>query len=853
MQVSVPEQDVQTSPRQAFRSPATVAAVGVVLAVPVLLALLATQPLSVSLLSLTAAFLAFAAAESLHLHFEFRRQAISCSASELALVVALVEVGGAWAAISQATVVAVVLLWQRFPRPQGIATVAVTVLEVSAAVAVLHVLPVGELTSPATWISYLVAVLVADLLGALLVAGAISATQGYPGRSLWTSLFVPVFLVGPVAVLVGLAALLLIDITTWAWLLLAPLMGALALLYRHFGSVIRRGHSVQQVYDFARRVAQVTPDEAGTRQIVAAVRELLNAERVAMWLPPYLDEPPSMVVATESGAVWYDGPGDPDDVFRRAVTAADGPILVNTGRADEEEAAGLARRGVTELLAAPLSTAGGEPGYLEVCDRNSVVVSFAEADRGAFDSMLTHVNAAIRHQQLLTQIRYDADHDRLTGLPNRQRLAVEIDALLAVDPAGSTDPAAGRAGLILAAVGNYTEVTDTLGHAASDELLLVTAGLLREHAPAQALLARMESERFAVLLPGLSLAATERAARRLREAAATRVRVAGLDLEVTLTIGVASAPVHGTDSGTLMQRADVALLAAADSGGVASYHPVLDQQSLRRLQLGTEIEQAMADGQISVVFQPIIDAQTSDIVSVETLVRWAHPRYGSIPPDDFIHLAEQIGRIGAVTDHVLDLALARCRRWLDQDISLSVAVNLSVHCLTEPDLVARVRSALQRHGVPGELLTLELTEGSVVDDSVRDSTVLADLHDLGLRLSMDDFGTGYSSLSQLRQLPIDEVKIDKSFVLGMSTSQGESFIARSIIELAHNLGLRVVAEGVEDEMTRNLLAEMGCDKLQGFLVSRPLPDDRLEAWLLARTGVRKAAPGAAHRRFFVRG
>ena len=181
-----------------------------------------------------------------------------------------------------------------------------------------------------------------------------------------------------------------------------------------------------------------------------------------------------------------------------------------------------------------------------------------------------------------------------------------------------------------------------------------------------------------------------------------------------------------------------------------------------------------------------------------------------------------------------------------------MAVNLSAHCLTEPDLVARVRGALQRHGVPGELLTLELTEGSVVDDSVRDSTVLADLHDLGLRLSMDDFGTGYSSLSQLRQLPIDELKIDKSFVLGMSTSQSESFIARSIVELAHNLGLRVVAEGVEDEVTRDLLAEMGCDKLQGFLVSRPLPDDRLENWLLARTGVRSAAPGAPHRRLFVR-
>ncbi len=170
----------------------------------------------------------------------------------------------------------------------------------------------------------------------------------------------------------------------------------------------------------------------------------------------------------------------------------------------------------------------------------------------------------------------------------------------------------------------------------------------------------------------------------------------------------------------------------------------------------------------------------------------------------------------------------------------------------DADLVDRVRRALRHHGVPGELLTLELTEGSVVDDSVRSGTVLADLHALGLRLSMDDFGTGYSSLSQLRQLPIDEVKIDKSFVLGMATSQGESFIARSIIELAHNLGLRVVAEGVEDELTRKLLTEMGCDKLQGFLVSRPLPDDRLESWILARTGVRSAVPGTPHRRLFVR-
>ncbi len=830
-----------------FRSPWTVAWISVAVAAPTALWVLlpGAEPVNVPLV--LAVTVALVAAESFPIHFEFRKQSLTWSPGELAFVLALVAVGGAWTAFARAAAIGVVTVASGYSRPKALFSVSVAVIEVCAAVAVLRVLPVGPIAAPTTWLAYLLAVVAASLLGAVLVAGAITATQGYPGRALWTTLLVPILLVGPVSVVVGLAVLLLVSVTPWAWLLIAPLLVALGLLYRRFGAVTREGHSVERVYDFARRVEQVTPDEAGTRQIVQAVRELLNADRVALWLPPYLDEEPRLVVSAENGAVWYDGPGDPDDVLRRrAVASTDGPVLVSLDRADPEEAAALARRGASDLLGAAVTTAAGEPGYLEVCDRRSEVLSFGDSDRAALDSMMTHVNAAIRQQHLLMQIRYDADHDRLTGLPNRQRLAAEIDQVLSPDPEGA------RAGLILAALGNYTEVTDTLGHAASDELLLVTAGLLREHAPPHALLARMEGEQFAVLLPGLSLAATERAARRLREAASTRARVAGLDLEVTLTIGVAASPVHGTDPGTLMQRADVALLAASNSGGVASYHPILDQQSLRRLQLGTELEQAMADGQITVVFQPIIDAQTSDIVSVETLVRWAHPRYGPIPPDDFIHLAEQIGRIGAVTDHVLDLALARCRRWLDQDIALSVAVNLSVHCLTEPDLVARVRRSLQRHRVPGELLTLELTEGSVVDDSVRDSTVLADLHALGLRLSMDDFGTGYSSLSQLRQLPIDEVKIDKSFVLGMSTSQGESFIARSIIELAHNLGLRVVAEGVEDELTRNLLTEMGCDKLQGFLVSRPLPDDRLESWLLARTGVRSAAPGATHRRLFVR-
>jgi diguanylate cyclase (GGDEF)-like protein len=835
----------EQSPARGLRTPRAVGVLAVGLAVPLALIVLpsSTQRPHVGLL--LGLFVAMLLLESINLHFEFRRQSFQWSATEIVIVMALVEVGGTWTALCRAGAVA--LAFARLPGPKIVFNAAISVIEVSVAVAALSLSHAEPLSSPATWLAYLLAIFSANVVGAVLIGGAITLTQGHPGRRMWASFLVPAVLVSPLSVVVGLAALLLVGVTPWTWVLIGPLVVALALVYRRFTTVTRESQNLERVYAFARRVEQVSPDDEGTRQVVDALRELLNVGRVALWLPPYLDEGPRLVVSAETGVAWYDGPGDPDDVLRRRAlsTAGGGALRVTASRATEEELAALSRRGVGDVLAVPVATAAGEPGYLEVCDRQSDVVSFDDNDRAALDSMITHVNAAVRQQQLLAQIRHDADHDRLTGLPNRERLAADLDALI-------TRGQGARAGLVLAALDNYTEVTETLGHAAADELLLVTAGLLREHAPPQAMVARMEAGQFAVLLPDLSPDATERAGRRLREATASRVQVAGLDLEVSLTVGVAAAPLNGTDAGSLMQRADVALLAAASSGGVASYHPVLDQQSLRRLQLGTELEQAMADGQIGVVFQPIIDARTSDILSVETLVRWAHPRFGDVSPEEFIGLAEQIGRIGALTDHVLDLALRRCRRWLDQDVALEVAVNLSALCLTEPDLVDRVRRALRRHGVPGELLTLELTESSVVDDSVRNSTVLADLHSLGLRLSMDDFGTGYSSLSQLRQLPIDEVKIDKSFVLGMATSQGESSIAGSIIELAHNLGLRVVAEGVEDELTRKLLTDMGCDKLQGFLVSRPLPEARLENWIVARTGIRSAAPGVTHRRLFVR-
>jgi EAL domain-containing protein (putative c-di-GMP-specific phosphodiesterase class I) len=240
-------------------------------------------------------------------------------------------------------------------------------------------------------------------------------------------------------------------------------------------------------------------------------------------------------------------------------------------------------------------------------------------------------------------------------------------------------------------------------------------------------------------------------------------------------------------------------------------------------------------------FQPQLALRTRQVIGVEALVRWQHPEFGMVDPAEFVTLVETTGLINPLTDYVLDRSLAQCRSWLDRGLSLAVSVNLSVRNLADAEFPCRVTDALARHRVPAALLGFELTESAVMSDPERALPVLRGLHSLGVRIAVDDFGTGYSSLAYLRRLPVDEVKIDKSFVLGLASDLGDLAVVRAIVELGHSLGLNVVAEGVEQDATRDQLLEMGCDVAQGYLISRPLGRDRFDAWLAART-VR--APGA---------
>jgi EAL domain-containing protein (putative c-di-GMP-specific phosphodiesterase class I) len=274
----------------------------------------------------------------------------------------------------------------------------------------------------------------------------------------------------------------------------------------------------------------------------------------------------------------------------------------------------------------------------------------------------------------------------------------------------------------------------------------------------------------------------------------------------------------------------------------------MDQESLRRLQLVTQLREALDNGQVVVRYQPKIALRARELIGVEALVRWNHPEYGQVRPDDFVGLAEVTGLILPLTMYVLRTSLAQCRLWLDRDMRIGVAVNLSARTLVDATFPERVAEQLREHQVPADMLTFELTESSVMSDPERMKPVLHRLHALGVGLSIDDFGIGYSSMAQLRRLPVDEVKIDKEFVLSMGTDLGDLAIVRAIIELGHSLGLRVVAEGVEDELARDLLVGNDCDVIQGYLVSRALDPDRLDAWLVARTTARPAQPGVPGRR-----
>ena len=421
--------------------------------------------------------------------------------------------------------------------------------------------------------------------------------------------------------------------------------------------------------------------------------------------------------------------------------------------------------------------------------------------------------------------------DALTGLPNRKRLVERTaEAFEEVLDGGSPGPA-----LLLFDLDRFKEVNDTLGHHVGDRLLVLVGSRLTAAVRSVDSVARLGGDEFAVLLPGTGSADAQETARRLLAELAAPIVLEGLLVDVRASVGVAVAPEHGEDLDELLQHADVAMyLAKEQGGGVEQYDVQRDRNSTERLVMVGELRRALTGDELEVHYQPKADLRTGRVDGVEALVRWRHPERGLVPPDEFVPLAESSGLVELLTARVLDAAVEQLAAWHGQGLQLSVAVNVSVRDLAGGLLVERVTSALLRHGVAACWLQLEVTEGSLFADSTGAATTLRELDELGVALSLDDFGTGYSSLGHLRRLPVQELKIDRSFVQRMGDDPRDRAIVRSVVDLAEGLGMRVVAEGVEDAATWQALRELGCDVAQGWYVCRPQPADVLTAWLHAR-------------------
>ena len=437
--------------------------------------------------------------------------------------------------------------------------------------------------------------------------------------------------------------------------------------------------------------------------------------------------------------------------------------------------------------------------------------------------------SALRRQAELNE--YQALHDPLTGLPNRTLFRDRIvQALLACERNG------GRVAVLVMDLDRFKEVNDTLGHHSGDFLLKELGTRLKVALRASDTIARLGGDEFGVILPGQSdPLGVAHVMEKIRQAVEQPVLVQDLPLGIEASVGVVFYPDHGDDVDTLLQRADVAMYEAkAGHSFYAFYDSASDKHTPTRLTLLADLRRAIDSRELALYFQPKASLGNGEVTSVEVLVRWHHPDRGVVLPDEFIPAVQHTGLIKPLTLYVIDQALSQCRSWQERGLSLSVSVNLSMRNLLDvefPDDVARL---LRQHDLEPRRLELEITESTMLADPVRTKLVLDTLSDMGIRLSLDDFGTGYSSLSYLKRLPLDELKIDRSFVMNMLENEDDRVIVRSTIELGRNLGLEVVAEGVETEDTWARLRRLGCDLAQGYYLTRPVPAGELESWLRSR-------------------
>jgi diguanylate cyclase (GGDEF)-like protein len=473
-----------------------------------------------------------------------------------------------------------------------------------------------------------------------------------------------------------------------------------------------------------------------------------------------------------------------------------------------------------------------------------VVAVAADHDPLLVPLLFLPVLATWRSGVLAARNETQAREDALTGLPNRLAFREQVE-----DAIGRAAPRGRAAVVVVLDLDRFKEVNDALGHDHGDRLLR-GAGERLAGAAGTCTLARLGGDTFAALVPDADGAHEgEALAEALCDALRVPVDVDGVEVELSASAGIAASPEHATDAEALIRRAEVAMYQAKQGiGAPAVYDPAHHRFTAERLAMVGDLRRAIEAGEIEVHYQPLADVRGGEVLAVEALVRWERRGRGIVMPADFVPIAEHTGLIRPLTRLVLERALGQVAAWQREGIELDVSVNLSPRNLMEPGIVEQVAEQLAAAGLEPSRLVLEITETAIMADELRARTVLERLSQMGVGLAVDDFGIGHSSLAYLKRLPVDELKIDRAFVAGLADDRSDAAIVRSTIAIARDLGLRTVAEGVEDQEAWDRLAVLGCDLAQGFLLGRPMPAAELTRWLRARTAEPAAGPAAFRRR-----
>jgi diguanylate cyclase (GGDEF)-like protein len=793
--------------------------------------------------------LAFLITEGFVVHVHFRKEAHTFSMTELALVLGLFMVSPTELVVAHLVGALVALAVLRRQRLIKLAfNLALFTLSTGVAVSTFYALAGGQETGhPQTWLAALVAVTLAGVVGVALVTIVISLAEGESKLNELPMLTLIAVITSLANGGLALVAIELLRFNPPAVVLLLIPVAAIVIAFRAYTSQHARHERLEFLYDSMRTTQSAQDFNAAVREVLLAARRMLRAEFAELvLLPGSATERAvrSSISVTDESTMLATDLTHAERIAMAIVASREGAVILPKRRPPSEIDDVLVARGLEDGMISALKGDTRVIGMLIVGARAGDVSTFLPEDGRLLDTFARHASVLLENDRLeetLTQLqllqdelRHQAYHDSLTGLPNRAQLTESLEQML--------DRTSGHGvALLFLDLDDFKTVNDTLGHAVGDELLVQVADRIRDSIRPGDLPTRLGGDEFGVLVADVDANGAREIADRLVAALRAPFAVAGREIFVRGSVGIAVAE-PGSRADELIRNADVAMYSAKGTGkgNHAVYTDDMHERVARRLELSAALDRALERSDMSLRYQPIVRLADGSTVAFEALLRWRHPEHGFVPPGAFLPLAAENGVLLPITRWVLRSACVEARRWESSrppeiGSGVGVTVNLSPTDLLNPRLVDEVHAALETSGVRPARLTLEITETAAMADLGAALRTMRDLRSLGIRLALDDFGTGHSSLENLGEFPVDLLKIAKPFVDKLSAEPADTMFVDTILQLGHSLGMRVVAEGVEMDRQSALLLAAGCDFGQGYWFARPLLPDAVHEFLLAET------------------